>query len=562
MSCPKSFDSNSNCFASRPRLGFVGNSKYLWLDLRSLFLNSRSFALIRGYVGVYLLRFCARISFPEHSLIVKKSGTKPTVTSLNIGFSGYVRYDDAHGLIGGYFRFKQKCRKIKVSQDFRVSFSAAPEVMPVREAPAPPAPVPVPGPIRPRKRKPWLFWTLLAGAVVVLALIIVSRVSPAEKNVPTGPAVRTATVVQKDFVSSTRLHGIVEAVESHAISAPRLSGQGLSTLIITKLAASGSSVHRGDVLVEFDRQTQLRNVLDKQAEYRDLVEQIKKKQADQAATRAADETALKQAEDAEKTAELEVKKNEILSKIDAEKNQLTLEETRATLQQLRETFDLKRQADQADLRVLEIQRDRALAAVRWAQDNTEKMVIHSPVDGVAVINSTWKAGTMSDVQEGDEVRPGFPFMQIVNPARMQVRLRANQADIYDLHEGQETLIHLDAYPDLSFSGKVQNIAAVAQTSAFYGKLRFFTVLVAINGSDSKLLPDLSAAVDLQLEREPGVLVAPRDAIITENARAYVQVKNGSAYERREVRLGPANDVEQVILSGVEKGAVVLRNSSS
>lgn len=433
--------------------------------------------------------------------------------------------------------------------------------MPVREAPVVPGPVSAPEPSRPRKRKRWLPLLLVAAAVVVIALFLLRRVRANDSNTAAREVTRTAVVQQKDFVSSLRTHGIVEAVESHAISAPRLSGQGLGTLIITKLVASGSTVHRGEVLVEFDRQAQLRNVLDKQAEYRDLVEQIKKKQADQAAARAADETALKQAEDAEKTAELEVKKNEILSKIDAEKNDLTLEENRATLKQLQETFNLKRQADQADLKVLEIQRDRALAAVRWAQGNTEQMLIRSTADGVTVINSTWKSGTMSDVQEGDEVRPGFAFMQIVNPGRMQVRLRVNQADVYAMHVGQSARIHLDAYPDLSFSGTAENIAAVAQTSAFSGKMRFFTVLVSINGSDPKLLPDLSAAVDLELEREPNVLVAPRDAIITENTHHYVQVKDGSTYERREVRVGPANDVEQVIVFGVAKGAVLLRNSS-
>jgi multidrug resistance efflux pump len=369
-------------------------------------------------------------------------------------------------------------------------------------------------------------------------------------------------VERRDFSRTIRLHGIVEAVESHAIAAPRLSGQGLSTLIITKLAASGSSVHRGDVLVEFDRQAQLRNVLDRQAEYRDLIDQIKKKQADQSATRAADETELKQAEDGQKTAELEVKKNEILSKIDAEKNLENLEQARATLEQLKETFDLKRRAAQADLRVLEIQRDRALAAMRWAQGNAGKMVIHSPVDGIAVINSTWKSGSMSDVQEGDEVRPGSAFMQVVNPGQMRVRVRVNQADIDDLEDGQKATIHLDAYPDLTLSGKVEGIAAVAQTSAFYDKVRVFTVFFLINGSDPKLLPDLSAAVDVELEREPNALVAPRDAILTENGHAYVLVKSGSSYERREVKLGAANDVEQVILSGVEKGATLLRNPSS
>lgn len=351
-------------------------------------------------------------------------------------------------------------------------------------------------------------------------------------------------------------------MESHAIAAPRLSGQGLGTLIITKLVVNGSSVHHGDVLVEFDRQVQLRNVLDKQAEYRDLEDQIKKKQADQAAARAADETELKQAEDAEKTAELEVKKNEIVSKIDAEKNIENLEQARATFQQLKETFDLKRKAARADLAILEIQRDRSQAAMRWAQGNTEKMLIHSPVDGIAVINSMWKGGSLSDVQEGDEVRPGFAFLQVVNPGQMQVRARVSQADIEDLQVGQTARIHLDAYPELFFSGRVERIAAVAQTSAFNNKVRVFTVLFHISGSDAKLLPDLSAAVDVELDREPHVLVAPRETILRDKDRTYVRVKSGTGYQKRDVKLGNANDLEQIILSGVEKGAVLLRNPSS
>jgi HlyD family secretion protein len=423
------------------------------------------------------------------------------------------------------------------------------------------APVTAPSIPPPRRHKRWPIWAAVLAVALVFGIVLIRRFGPDEKA-SNAEVMRVALVEQKDLVRAIRLHGIVEAVESHAIAAPRLSGQGLGTLIITKLVNSGSSVHRGDVLVEFDRQAQLRNVLDKQAEYRDLTEQIKKMQADQATSRAADETELKKAEDAEKTAALEVKKNEIVSKIDAEKNLLNLEEARATFQQLKETFDLKRRAAQADLKVLEIQCARARAAMNWAQGNTKKMVIHSPVDGVAVINSTWKGGSMSDVQEGDEVRPGSAFMQVVNPGQMQVRVRVNQADVDDLHEGQSAHIHLDAYPDLSFTGKVERIATVAQTSAFYNKVRIFTVLFFINGSDPKLLPDLSAAVDVELERDPNVLVVPRDAVFTDHGRAYVRVRNGSAFDRREVTVGAANDIEQIIVSGVEKGAVLLRNSST
>jgi HlyD family secretion protein len=436
--------------------------------------------------------------------------------------------------------------------------ATAPAVEPARAPELVPQPAPFPA--KRQRRSGWLAAGIVA-LVVIVAVAVLNRINAAQRSANASLTARTAIVEQKDFIHAVRLHGIVEAVESHTIAAPRLSGQGLNTLIITRLVKNGSAVRQGDVLVEFDRQAQLKNVLDKEAEYKGLVAQIGKMQADQAAARAADETELKKAEDALKTAELEVKKNEIVSRIDAEKNLEDLEQAKATFQQLTQTFDLKRQAAKADLRILEIQRDRALTAMKWSQSNTEKMLVHSSMDGVAVINSMWKGGSMSDVQEGDEVRAGFPFMQVVNPGRMQVRARVNQADIEQLREGQNVHIGLDAYPELSFSGKVQNIAAVAQTSAFSGKARTLIVLFSINGTDAKLMPDLSAAVDIELDRQPGVLVAPRDAVVAENGKHFVLVKNGSSYARREVQAGAVNDVEQVIVSGVEKGAVLLRNPS-
>ncbi len=403
---------------------------------------------------------------------------------------------------------------------------------------------------------------MIAAVLATVAVIVfVARRSAGSGSAAGAQATRTAIVEQKDFVNKVRVHGIVEAVESHTIAAPRLSGQGLNTLIITKLVKNGSAVRQGDVLVEFDRQAQLKNVLDKEAEYKGLVAQIAKKEAEQAAARAADETELKKAEDALKTAELEVKKNEIVSRIDAEKNLEDLEQARATFQQLTQTFDLKRVAAKAEKRILEIQRDRALTAMKWAQSNTEKMVVHASMDGVAVINSMWKGGSMSDVQEGDEVRAGFPFMQVVNPAQMQIRAKVNQADIEELRQGQSVHIGLDAYPELVFGGRVESIAAVAQTSSFSGKARTVVVLFTINGTDPKLMPDLSAAVDIEVDRQPNALVAPRDTVVRENGKNFVMVKSGASYDRREVKLGAANDAEQVIASGVEKGAELLRNPS-
>lgn len=293
-----------------------------------------------------------------------------------------------------------------------------------------------------------------------------------------------------------RLKGTTEAVRMRAVIAPLLSGERAGTLTITKLAANGIRVKQGELLAEFDRQSQIREFIDKQAEYQKLGNQVMEEQAKEIAARAKDETEIKQAESSLSKAELGMQKRELLSNIDAEKAQEAMEEAQATLRQLRQTFDLKRKAALAAIRLLEIQRDRAAQVMQHAKSNADLMQIRSPLDGVVVLNTIWKQGRMGEVQEGDQVEAGVSFMQVVDPTLMQVRTFANQEDFLRLQIGQTAKVHLDAYPELVFSGRLEEMAPVARSGEFSSKLRAFTAIFSISGNDARLMPDLSAAVDL------------------------------------------------------------------
>jgi HlyD family secretion protein len=415
-------------------------------------------------------------------------------------------------------------------------------------------------------------WVIIGMAVVIVGLtawgLLARRSSQtqsaaANANDPSAPPViRTASVRRGEFARTVRIHGITEALESRPIAAPRLQVQGLNTLVITHLVPSGTRVKKGDLLVEFDRQAQIKQALDQQATYKDFLEQINKKKADQAAALAKDQSDLKQAEDAEASAALEVQRNEIQSRIQAEENNEALEEAKAKLKQLRETFDLKRKAAVADLRVLEIQRDRALNAMRHAEGNAEKLAIHAPMDGMAVLNSIWKNNGQGEVMEGDEIRAGLPFMQIINPAQMLVRARVNQADVPNIEAGEDVQVHLDAYPEMVFPGKVEHLAAIGATGSFSGKVRTFVVTFSVTGNDSKLMPDLSGGVDVIIERRTNALMVPRDAVFTEGNQSYVRIARGNDFEKHAVKVGPMSDTEAVIESGLDAGATVQRAAGS
>ena len=247
--------------------------------------------------------------------------------------------------------------------------------------------------------------------------------------------------------NALRLQGSVEPVRSHPVIVPRLTGSGPGTLVIVHLVKPGTRVKRGELLIEFDREAQIKTAHDRQAEYRDFVEQINRKRGEQLTAAAHGEAELKTAENAVKSAELEVQKTEVVPPITAEQNRLSLDEARAKANQIRKTFELHRKLDAADIRALEIQRDRALNAWKHAESNADKMRVVSPIDGMVVLKSTWKNGTMGEVQEGEEVRSGLGIMDVIDSSAMQVRARVNQADVSALRVGQPARITLDSYPD-------------------------------------------------------------------------------------------------------------------
>ena len=415
--------------------------------------------------------------------------------------------------------------------------------------------------LSPNRARFWIPAVVIGLGLAIGAVLLNARDPGSGASSPSERRQTTSAVTRRDFVRSIRIAGTVEAVQATTVSVPRLQGQGTTTmsLVITRLIRPGSLVKPGDLLVEFDRQDQLKNALDRRAELSDLEQQIKKKEAEERAARARDDTAVQAAETALTRAQLDMTKNELIPKIQAEKNALALEETQAKLAQLKKTFDLKRRAAEADIKILQIRRDRAANAMKQAETNANKMSVASSIEGMAVLRTIWKSNTMAEVQEGEEVRAGMPIVDVVNPALMRIRAKLNQADVNELRQGQPVTIGLDAYPDLSFKGRITQISPLAVRSTMSPKVRTFVALVEVLGSHPKLMPDLTASLDVELAREPGAIVVPRDSIRYDGEQAFVRVSKGSSFEDRPVTIGSLNAHEAVVKSGIQEGVTIARN---
>ncbi len=145
-------------------------------------------------------------------------------------------------------------------------------------------------------------------------------------------------------------------------------------------------------------------------------------------------------------------------------------------------------------------------------------------------------------------------MKIVDTSQMQVQANANQAESSQLRVGQTATITLDAFPGLRLPGKVHSIAGMGmggRRQSYY--VRSIPVKVTINGTDPRLIPDLSAAADVVVERKENAVLLPLSALQSRNGKDVVFVRREQGFEPREVILGQQNATHVDVVSGVSPG---------
>jgi hypothetical protein len=153
---------------------------------------------------------------------------------------------------------------------------------------------------------------------------------------------------------------------------------------------------------------------------------------------------------------------------------------------------------------------------------------------------------------------------------MVVNGSVNQVDSHVLSLGQKATVRLEAYPDLVFPGRVKSVGAMATASGGGGGGRGFRgasardlwvkqipVQFAIETRDARIIPDLSASASVVLGREEKVLQVAREAVMFENDKAYVRIRQGEQYTRRQIQVGRKNRTHYVVLAGLQEGDELL-----
>jgi HlyD family secretion protein len=161
-------------------------------------------------------------------------------------------------------------------------------------------------------------------------------------------------------------------------------------------------------------------------------------------------------------------------------------------------------AAEANVLVGEKTIQQAEAARDLAQTNLDYTTIVSPVEGVVIARRVNIGQTVVASLNAPSL-----FLIAKDLKKMQVWASVNEADIGKIREKMPVRFTVDAFPGEVFQGQVAQIrlnATMTQNVVTY------TVVVAFDNPDSKVLPYLTANVQFEVERHPHVLQVPNVAL--------------------------------------------------
>lgn len=390
------------------------------------------------------------------------------------------------------------------------------------------------------KKSRKVLWSSIAVVLLLGAggLIAMNHPHPAA----VGDSIPAAVVRHGDLDLRVYATGELTASRTAMATAPPIGGDSLQ---ITQLARTGDFVKKGDLVADFDPSEQHYKLEQSQSELRQAEQEITKAKADAAVLAAQDKVALLKAQFGVRRAQLDIQKNELLSKIDAEKNDLALRQAQRALAELEKDIDSHHASGQAAIFLAQEKYNKAKLSMDQAQQNLEHMHVTASMDGLISIQKNMNASggffftgmSLPDYRPGDQVYPGNAIAQILDPSGLNLTGKVAEQDHDNVKVGEPAEVRFDSVPDTVFHGVVKTVGGISMQSIFNSDSGHgFDVTIDLTSRDPRLRPGLTAQLTFLGERKTNVLYVPRQALFLKDGKRIVYLRKNGSYQQHEVKV--------------------------
>ena len=168
------------------------------------------------------------------------------------------------------------------------------------------------------------------------------------------------------------------------------------------------------------------------------------------------------------------------------------------------------------------------------------------------------------IEEGASVRERQGVINLPDLDMMKIDARIHESRISRIIMGQPVEISIDALPTIMFHGVLETVSSVPVPGSWPNTdLKEYEAGIRITDAQElvrQLKPGMTAEIRIIVEdRQEDVLQVPVQSVLSLAGRFYTFVAKGRKLERRELKVGDANDEYMEVLDGVAEDETVVMN---
>lgn len=185
--------------------------------------------------------------------------------------------------------------------------------------------------------------------------------------------------------------------------------------------------------------------------------------------------------------------------------------------------------------------------------------ILAPQDGQVIYYLPRWGGDEDLIKEGKKVFERQILLRLPDPSQMQVKGLVNEANIRLVKVGQTATIRLEAFPNQVFNGVVRVVNDYPEPGNWMGgsmSKEYMTTIMILDPPEG-IKPGLTAEAKILVNEVSDALILPVQAVFAHGGKTYVLTFDSGKWDKIEVKTGPTNDKEVIILEGLNEGDQVV-----
>lgn len=147
-----------------------------------------------------------------------------------------------------------------------------------------------------------------------------------------------------------------------------------------------------------------------------------------------------------------------------------------------------------------------------------------------------------------------PLFTVADLSTVWVIANVYESDINRIHTGDEVTVTTLANPNAPYTGKIDKIYNVLDPAT-----RTMKVRISMPNPNNELMPEMFVTVKVNGKPTSGMLTIPSQAIVLDNSKNFVVVKDTSGLHIKEVQLIKRVD-SKAFIQGLKEGDQVVTNS--